>query len=72
MKLKDFIEKIDDDTYIVVHNCFSEIKGYLGDVRDPIVSEFEYSEVNRVFINDKEYIDDSNEYIACLVIVVEG
>lgn len=67
MTIKNFIEKIDDDTYVVVHNCFSEIKGYLGDVRDSIINEFEFFEVNRVFIGDEESTEDP-----ALVIVVEG
>lgn len=72
MITKDFIEKIDDDTYIIVQNCFSEIEGYLRDVKESIIEEFENYEIKRMFIEDKLYICDTSDCVPGLVIVTEG
>lgn len=53
MLIRDFIEKIDDDTHIVVRGGgVHAISGRLGDVRDDIISTFEYCEVERAWVDD--------------------
>ena len=71
MTVSDFIEKIDDDTYIIVRNRFSEVKGYLCDVIESIIYAFEYFEVDRMFIDDQAFADEANGCVAGLVIIAE-